>query len=261
MEFSRNVFFVEERRRNIVSYINKIKKVTVSQLAEVFNVSDSTIRNDLKVLDNLGLIHRTHGGALKLFNDQVAVEPPLSEKEQLMITEKQAIAKLAANYVNDNDTIAIATGTTVFEFAKAICSKKNLTIITNNIQIASYFETNCAHDILIIGGLLMRNFHYTIFSEEIMPKINIDKIFFSCNGFDIKRGATIPDFYLASNLRLMISQANSSFLLCDSSKIGKINFAQIALSNEITKIITDKHIDEKFVNEYFSEGNNNLEIS
>lgn len=237
-------YFAEERRNKIIEYIKRKDKATVEELAQDLSVSPSTVRNDLNLLQDYGLIRRTHGGAMTRLGSQVSIEPAPSSKQDLMKAQKEAIAKVAAAYVDNGDTIAIMTSTTTMAFARSLTKKHGLTIVLNDIQMASWLETNTEHNIFLLGGLLRRNFHYVSFSEELLPNINIDKIFFSCNGFDPQKGATIPDFYLASNVRTLIRKASKSFLLCDSSKFGHVSFAQIAATKDITRIIIDKHLDE-----------------
>ena len=108
--------FAEERKHMIVDLVNKNIKTTVNNLCEEFSVSPATIRNDLRELEEAGLLKRTHGGAIS--NIKANYEPNAYQKEIEHVNEKKAIAKRAAQYVHEGDTIALDTGTTTFELAK-----------------------------------------------------------------------------------------------------------------------------------------------
>jgi DeoR family fructose operon transcriptional repressor len=102
--------------------IQEKKKIVVPELCEYFGVSPSTVRNDLRELTESNLITRTHGGAIA--NSKSGFEPLPEEKQSRMHAQKRQIAKRAAEMVDDGDIIAISTGTTTFEFAKALSEKK-----------------------------------------------------------------------------------------------------------------------------------------
>lgn len=237
------VYFVEDRRLKITELIERQGKATVDQLCQVFDVSKSTIRNDLMELDKLGLLQRTHGGAIKSSEiRQVGLEPKPEQKRQSQLAEKLAIAKLASDFVSDGDTIAITTGTTTFEFAKQLNKKKNLTIITNDILIVQWLEKFSPHSVYVIGGMIRKNFHYMIFEYDQISNIYVDKIFFSCNSYCYTNGATVPDYQLAHNVRTILKKSNERYLLCDSTKIGNTSFAKIADVQDLTALIVDDKI-------------------
>jgi DeoR family fructose operon transcriptional repressor len=261
MENKNQIVFVEERRDQIFKYIESVKKATVSELSIEFNVSTSTVRTDLLSLENKGLIHRTHGGALSLDNIKVSLEPLPTSKQNLMIKQKKEIANSANRIIEDGDTIAICTGTTTMELAKTLINKKNLTIVVNDIKIANWLENNTDHVVYVIGGIVRRNFHYVSFTSETFPLINIDKAFFTCNGLNVNKGATIPDFMLAENIRMIINHSNESCLLCDSSKFGHVSFVKIIATDEIDKIIVDKDVKQEHISLFSNNGFTNLIIS
>lgn len=235
------MIFAEERRQQIIELLAKHKKLIVPELCSTFGVSASTIRNDLRELEDENLIKRTHGGAIA--KSKVNLEPLPSDKATLMLAQKKAIALAAANLVDDGDTIAICTGTTTMEFAKQILSKKKLTIVLNDIKIAAFLEQNSDFTLFMVGGIIRKSFHYVNSTGTPLPNITIDKIFFSCNGLSSTKGATVPDFYLAKDINNLIKLASESILLCDSSKVGSVAFAQIAALDEIGTIVIDDGVN------------------
>jgi len=112
------------------------KPVTVTSLSQSFGVSESTIRRDLQELEDNGLIQRTHGGAISI---QTGFEMSFQEKEIRFLTEKRQIAVLAANLVQDGETVLLDSGTTTLEIARLLCSKK-ITVATNSMEIAQVFS-------------------------------------------------------------------------------------------------------------------------
>ncbi len=132
--------FAEERREHILKLLEKNSKILVPELCEVFEVSPATIRSDLRDLESEKKLKRTHGGAILL--RKAAFEPNSRLKEVEHIEEKQRIAVCAAQQIDDGDTIALDTGTTTFELAKCLTSKRNLTVVTNDLKISRHFCEN-----------------------------------------------------------------------------------------------------------------------
>ena len=118
----------------IVELINKEIKTTVANLCEKFSVSPATIRNDLRELELAGLLKRTHGGAIS--NRKASFELNSYQKEVENLEKKAAVAKAAIQYVQDGDIIAIDTGTTTLELAKLLVGRRNITVVTNDLEIA-----------------------------------------------------------------------------------------------------------------------------
>ena len=117
-------------------------------MCEHFSVSPATIRNDLRKLEKQRLLKRTHGGAIPL--EKTAFEPNTNLKRTGNRDKKRRIAAFAAGLVEERDTIALDSGTTMMELAKCLSDRRNLTVLTNDVRIATYLEHNshdnhCAH--------------------------------------------------------------------------------------------------------------------
>lgn len=251
--------FAEERRQQILQILKKNQKIIVPELCNYFGASASTIRNDLRYLQEAKLITRTHGGAIS--NTKVSLEPLPSAKETQMHRQKIAIAKAAAAMVDDGDVIAITTGTTTLEFAKELLSKKKLIVVLNDIRIASFLEANSDFTLFMLGGIIRKGFYYVNTTGNPLPNISIDKMFFSCNSLNATVGATVPDFQLASNISTIMKLASEKILLCDSSKVGSVTFAQIAPIGAISTIIIDSDIDSADLRELQSQDACNIVIA
>ena len=245
--------FAKERQDNIVAYINKTQYVSVADLARHFDVSISTIRNDLGFLADQGLIHRSHGGASALGSSSFSAETTAYERSSSNIEKKEAIARASLDLINDGDTIAVLAGTTLYLLAKKLTEKKDLTIVVNDIQIAAWLNDNTTHRIYVLGGFIKNRFHYMNFDPSYVQSISVDKAFFSTTGFDIDGGAMVPDINLASNQRSVLNKANQIILLCDSTKFHRMAFAQVVRTEDIDCIITDDQIsydDEERLKSY-----------
>lgn len=254
-----STMFAEERKQQILELISKNQKIVVPELCNLFGVSPSTIRNDLRDLQDSNLITRTHGGAIS--NTKMSLEPSPSDKETKMLQQKAAIGRTAAELVDDNDIIAICTGTTTLEFAKCLLDKKGLTVVLNDIRIACFLEEHSDFILFILGGIVRKGFHYVNIDGAPMPPINIDKMFFSCNSLSAAMGATVPDFHLAANVASIMGIASETVLLCDSSKIGSVSFAQIASVGSIDTIVVDSGIESADLKELETHDAHNILIA
>jgi DeoR family fructose operon transcriptional repressor len=245
---AKNSIFLEERKQEILRILKENNRIDVPQMCEIFNISPSTARNDLKLLEKENFIKRTHGGAiLKIKDDK---EIPSTENEKAMLDEKTLIAKKALDFIEDGDSIGISTGSSGYALAKALVNKKNLTVITNDVKIACFLEQNTSFTIFIIGGVIRNQFHYIMDNVDLPKNISINKFFFSSNGFTIEHGATISDIMLSKNEKTLLSLSQKRILLCDHSKLGKTHFAQILPLDKIDEIIIDKDISPYFLNEF-----------
>ncbi|MCF6093940.1 DeoR/GlpR family DNA-binding transcription regulator [Microaerobacter geothermalis] len=234
------MLYGEERKIHILEYIQKNSRASVQELSLHFEVSESTIRRDLKELEEAKLLRRTHGGAVSL--QGVNFEPTFGEKEDKFRSEKEAIAKKAIELIEEEDTILIDSGTTTFHLANALKTFSRLTVVTNSIMIAKELEDSRGIEVLLTGGILRRETLALVgpFAEQSLSMVRVDKAFIATNGLDIHEGLTTPNLVEASTKRKMIKSAKQVILLSDHSKMGKISFAKFAEANEIDKLVVDQ---------------------
>lgn len=239
-------YFEEERRNLIVKYINKKLKATVTDLSDEFSVSSATIRSDLRALAGLGLINRTHGGAIS--NRMVNYEQGNLEKSQQMVEVKAAIAEVAVDYIREGASICLDAGTTMFQLAQRLVKFQDLTVVTCDIDIASFLEKHSTNRVIIAGGMIRRNFNYTYgeLAQAALERLNVDTFFMSANGVCAEKGLSTPDIETSRLKRIMIENSNTTILLADSSKIGNVSFTKFADLEEVDLIITDNDVDKKF---------------
>ena len=242
MSNSTSGLFVEERQEHIREYVERFKRVSVSELIQYCKVSPSTIRNDLAALEKKGLIHRTHGGAMSVNRAKVSAESFASNRLCENIDVKTRIAEKANELIEDGDTVALLAGTTNLMLAKTLNNKKSLTVVTNDLAIASWLAENTMHNVYVLGGFVRHKFRFMSFDLSMVESLNVDKAFFSCNAYGIERGAMVSDLALASCQHQFLRRADSVIMLCNSTKFGEVAFARIMSTEEIDIIVTDSGV-------------------
>ena len=249
-----DAMFAEERKRRIVAYVDKQKRVTVQELCDEFGVSSATIRNDLNQLYENGLLKRTHGGAIA--NVQTNFELITNEKTARFMNEKRAIAKEALRFVHEGDCIALDAGTTILETARLLGGFEKLRVLTYDLNIAAYLDANTNVDLYIAGGQVRRGHHYMIGSAsvEAFAKLHVDVFLMSANGVDPRAGLTTPQVETAQIKEGIIRNAGKRVLLADSSKVGNISFAKFADLSDVDVLITDSYADTQIIDQIRSAG-------
>jgi len=245
--------FAEERRIQILELINERQKVTVDELCDIFHVSSATIRTDLRDLQHANLLTRTHGGAIQ--KTKMGFELNSKQRKVHHLAEKQRIARAALALIDDGDRIILDTGTTTLELAKLLHERQNITVITNDLEIAAVLEEIEDTEVIVMGGILRKRFNCTICIQgrDICSGLTVDKAFMGVNGLSTDKGATTPDIGQAETKRMMIRIANRMIVLSDRSKVGKVAFAQFAAKDQIDVIITDE-IDKEVRSEFEENG-------
>jgi len=236
--------FAEERKKKIVEYINEKRRVTVPELCDFFSVSGATMRNDLRELDETGLITRTHGGAIR--KTRTGHEPVMDLRSDKNNDAKNKIAEVALKEIEDGDTIVLDTGTTVKALAAILNRKKNLTVVTNDIKVAADLESNPSCEVLVIGGLLRKGFHCTIDSGMFsnIASLSVDKAFLGANSFSARKGGSTPDLSQSEMKRQMMRIAAKVILLCDHTKLETDSFVNFASTSQIDLLVTDSISEE-----------------
>lgn len=247
--------FAEERKNKIEERINELGKVTVNTLAKKYNVSKATIRRDLSDLEALGILRRTHGGAVKPLHTKS--EPTFNEKADKYFEEKKSIGKYAALFIKDGDTIALDSGTTTLQIAKNIKSQ-NITVITNSIIIAKVLSDKDSIDLIVIGGDLRKQTLALVgpIAENNLKNFNIDKVFIGANGITVKEGFTTPDYTEANIKKVFMNRSEKIIFVSDDSKFGKKSFVKIASINKADVLITN-NINQELKNDF---ENNDIKI-
>ncbi len=234
----------EERRRVVLDIINRDGRVLVKDLAHRFGTSQVTIRKDLEVLHSQGAIYRTHGGALPIRTGAL-LDPSLREKEKLHRKEKIKIGEAAARLVKEGQSVVLDSGTTTTMIGRALRGYRNLTVITNAVNIAAELA-GTAIEVILTGGTLRENSFSLVgpLAEETLRRLSADVLFLGVDGFDVHFGLTTPNVLEAKVNRVMIEIARRTVVVCDSSKFGRRSLSSIAPTSAVHQTITDSRISK-----------------
>ena len=220
----------------------KQSSVQVSELAELLNVSSVTIRKDLTELEKNGRLYRSHGKAILI--NPFANNRSVNEKESLNAEEKQLIGMEAAQLVVPNDSILLASGTTIHALARNLRPADKLTVVSASLQATEFLAENENIDIIQIGGNVRHSSLSVVgqYSEMILRSCSFSKLFLGVDGIDLEFGISTTDMREAELNREMIHTAQKTIVLADSSKFGRRGFARICGMDDVDMIITDSHV-------------------
>jgi DeoR family transcriptional regulator, aga operon transcriptional repressor len=230
----------EERRRAILEMIESDGRVLVKDLAHRFATSQVTVRKDLEILHGQGCLHRTHGGALP-FRQGALADPTLREKEKLYRKEKLRIANAAVSMVQEGQVVILDSGTTTTAIAHALKRFRNLTIVTNAVNIAAELA-GAAVEVILTGGTLRKNSFSLVgpIAEEMLSGINADLLFLGVDGIEPHFGLSTPNLLEAKVNRVMVQAAKKTVAVCDASKFGRRSLSLIVPVTALHTVITDK---------------------
>jgi DeoR family transcriptional regulator of aga operon len=239
-EFQRGTqMLIEERRQYIVGLAQKHGRVLVEELSESLGISRITIRKDLDYLQERGLLHRTHGGALLPGNGALS-DPTLHEKEGRHSQEKLRIAAAAADLVREGQCVLLDSGTTTTAVARALKRFSQLTVITNAVNIAGELS-GTDFEVLLTGGSLRKNSFSMVgpLAEDMLHDMHADILFLGVDGFDLEVGLTTPNVMESRVNRAMVKASALVIAVCDSTKFNRRSLSKIVDATAIHHVITD----------------------
>lgn len=232
------------RRAMIKEMLLEKKTLKVSELSEIFNVSDETIRRDLKKLEEEGIIEKNYGGAV--LRESTMIVPPISQRSKEHIREKEKIACEAIKRVKDGMTVVLDTGTTTQQVAKLLKAFKELTIITNGLNILNEMSSSAHINLFSVGGKL-KSSNFSLVGPEAernMRLYSADIAFIATSGISWERGLTTSDIFEAEVKKAMIDSAKKVIVVADSSKFLKDAMVSFCGLNKIDEIITSGEINQ-----------------
>ncbi len=230
-----------QRQAYILSMIRRTGGVRVSDLVGELNVSDMTIRRDLEVLEERGLLERVHGGATAVRNG-TSHEPSFADKSTRLQAEKEAIAALAAAMVRPGSAIGMSAGTTTFAVAHNLIDVPGLTVVTNSVRVAELLHRAPGGNrtVVLTGGMLTPSDALVgPFAVSALQATHLDLVFMGVHGMDAKSGFTTPNLLEAETDRALIAAGNQLVVVADHSKWGMVGISSIARLEEADAVITD----------------------
>lgn len=235
-----------ERMSAILDHIAESGSVDVARIATALSVSAATLRRDLRVLQEQGLLVRTHGGAVA---SGVGFELPLRHREARRQPEKRAIGRLAASLVPPGAVVGMTGGTTATEVARALPNDAGITVVTNALNIAVELVLRPSLRVMVVGGSA-RHASYELVgpaAESMIERYQLDLSFIGVDGLTVAEGCSTYDEMEAHTDHVFINRARRTVVIADSSKIGKRTFARICRTEEIGDLVTDAEADPDVV--------------
>lgn len=234
----------QERKSKIVELIHETGRVNISVICSMFDVSEMTVRRDLNELDRQGLVRRVHGGAIASLGR--SYEPSFQTRAVKNETAKEAIGRKAAELIFDGDSIALDVGTTTLEIVPGLVGKRNLTVVTSCLQIASKIVDQLSLEIdarLIITGGIVRPRELSMIGhipERVYQDLHVDKAFIGIGGVSLMDGFTEYNIEDTQIKKMLIKSAREKIVVADGAKFGVTTFASVAQLTEIDTIVTDR---------------------
>lgn len=227
-----------DRLRNILQLAGADSAVSVGELAEALGVSTATVRRDLAQLASQGLIMRSHGGAIRLDR---GYELPVHYRTTSRAAEKKRIAALAASLVDDGAVVGVTGGTTTMEVTRALATRRQLTVVTNALNIAAELALRPNIRLVVTGGIA-RSASFELcgpVAERTIHQYNIDIAFVGADGVDPFAGCTTHNDSEALTNAALVKRAARVIVVADSTKLGQVKFASICETSAVDLLITD----------------------
>lgn len=251
---------IEERQNQILEHIAEHGEIRIQDICDHFDVSDMTARRDLNDLDRRGLLRRIHGGAIAGLGR--SYEPAFQTRSGKNDQEKLAIGSAAAELIFDGDSIALDVGTTTLEVARQLEEKRNLTIVTNCLQIANLLVDSLSLEVdarLIITGGIVRPRELSMIGnipENAYRNFHTDKAFIGIGGIDLENGLTEYNIEDSQIKRILLENAGEKIVVADSTKFGVTTFNTVAPLTAVDTIVTDAGAPQGMVDSIRSLGIN-----
>lgn len=230
---------MNKRHTQILDLLTKNKKMEVTKLSELLGVSQVTIRKDLDILENSGMIVREHGYAT--LNDSDDINNRLAYHYE----SKQKIAKLAVKSIQNGETIMIESGSCCALIALEIAhTKKDVTLITNSAFIADYIRKIGTVKIILLGGEYQNESQVMVgpITRKCAEAFFVDKLFIGTDGFTKESGFTGNDYMRSEAVRDMAKQAANVIVVTDSIKFHQKGVVKLIETEKVSSVYTDQDI-------------------
>lgn len=236
-----------ERRREILARLGANGKVLVAELAKDFDVTEETIRRDLEKLDKEGLASKTYGGAVSKHSS--AIDLPYNVRESANVPQKQKIAQIIADLIEDGERVMVDSSSTALYVIKKIKEKKNLTIITNSVKVLLELADKPDWTVLSTGGNLKKNALSLTGSsaEKMIHSYHVDTAICSCKGIDTELGITDSNENDSLIKQAMLHSAERRILALDAEKFDKKSFVKVCDFTDLDLIVTDSAPAERWI--------------
>ncbi len=237
-----------QRRARIVDLVNRRGILSVAEVARQVGTSLMTIRRDLTLLDTQGLLRRTHGGAVALAAPR---DVPFRRRERMELRAKATIGRLAASLVRSGETVVLDAGTTVLAMTHPLRAVRNLTVVTNSVQVLAELWHRPGLRVVALGGVARPGSGAITGSlaEKALEEIRVDRAFLGTTGITPRWEVSNSDLELATLQRRILASARESYVLADHTKFGRTGLAVVTPLRTFTAVITDAYLSPGLLTE------------
>ena len=242
-----SVVLPRQRQTFILERVREDGGVRVADLARELGVSDMTVRRDLELLHNQGLIEKVHGGAT-LVEGSAVFEPGFAAKSALQEAEKEAIAEAAIKLVSPGMAIGLSAGTTTHALARRIVDIPGLTVVTNSVSVSGILHRAARSDctVILTGGIRTPSDALVgPFAVAALRTVHVDLLFMGVHGMDPHSGFTTPNLLEGETNRALVEAGRRLVVVADHTKWGVIGISSIARLDEADTVITDDAISSE----------------
>jgi len=234
----------EQRRERILQHLRRESVLSFRQLATLLDVSHMTVRRDVMVLEEQGRVVATPGGAR--IAARLQVEPPRDEKTSADHDEKVAMSARAASFVQDGMTIYLDAGTTLQSMRSALTAVDDLTVVTNDLVIASSWLDHETVDVILVSGRMDKRNQSAVgrLPALALRELSIDVAFLTTSSWDLRRGVTIPSEAKVEPKQAAVRAASTTVLVAASSKYGSFGRYRVLDLADLDRIVTDSGLPE-----------------
>ncbi|RMG38967.1 MAG: DeoR/GlpR transcriptional regulator [Planctomycetota bacterium] len=240
----------DERREKVLQFIEKKGFVSLLEIADAFQISESTARRDVEYLANFGQIRRTRGGAAYVGESLTPFTVRLKKAKR----EKRAIAARAVERIHPADTILLDGGTTTLELARHLPAIP-IQVVTNSLPIINVLVSRPEIELIAIGGYVYPKTGVSLgpIAEKVLGELRVAKLFMSAGGIT-EDGLFNSNALLAETERRMMAAADEVIVLADSSKFGRSALARLCPLENVDVMIVDEGLDPVWRRRLEAEG-------
>lgn len=232
----------EERRARLLELVRLRGFASLPELAEALGVSESTVRRDVDALEQSGAARRTHGGVL--YAGPAPKVPHFEARQSMNWEKKQAIARRAAQFIEDGDTVLLDGGSTTYELARELVGRV-LQVVTNSLPVANLFTASDGVDLVFIGGYLHGRTGVTLgpYANQMLSQLNVRRAVLSVAGVNLQ-GYYNSNLLLVETERAMMHAADEVMVVADSTKFGRSSLALLCSLGEVDRVVVDSQISQ-----------------
>ena len=237
-----------DRRKRLLSLLYERPGVRVAEMSQLLDVSEGTIRNDLNALAAGRQLTRVRGGAT-IIDDTQPRHPGFATRAKINADAKQCIARRAAELIQNGASVLLDASTTVYHLARFLQDRRNLTVVTNGIEVGRALAQNLSNTVILLGGVLDPD-GISIrcsLSEPLLQDLHSGMAFVSCSGFSLDAGLTEVNIHEAQLKSKMIASAGSVVALVDSTKFGKVDLTAFVRMDQVSHIFTDSGVSPYWI--------------